>query len=215
MGIYRKRSDALLRANQSICFPRGTAWIVYSAALTSPPLAAPPSSKSHFCFPLPVQHADVKSRRSFWFFFMLFLSPKNKFPVLPYHLRPSSSSSSPAHQPSHGPSERRPSPPGAAHVGARQRRPLPRALLHRAAEGASREQLDSSLRLCQPRGHLLRSIQVECTCQVTASGCRSGWIFILFIGTNALMCVRSLVLKYSLCCSVAGKSPASLLHSGT
>lgn len=71
------------------------------------------------------------------------------------------SSSSPAHQPSHRPSEGRPGPPGAAVLGARQRRPVACALLHGAAPGASGQQLDGPLRLRQPRGHQLRCFWVK------------------------------------------------------
>lgn len=71
------------------------------------------------------------------------------------------SSSSPAHQPSHRPSEGRPSPPGAAVLGARQRRPVARALLHGATAGASRQQLDGPLGLRQPRSHQLHCFWVK------------------------------------------------------
>lgn len=89
-------------------------------------------------------------------------------------------SSSPAHQPSHSPSEGRSGPSGAAVVGARQRRPVSSALLHGAAPRAPREQLDSPLCLRQPRSHVLHSVQVGSSHQLTASGYSQGWGFILF-----------------------------------
>lgn len=176
VGIYWKRSDVVVRMHQSICFPQGTLWIVYHATLVSQLLLIP-ASESHFFFLVSCQlntaDASVKQMRAFFFsklfliaLFVLGSCCPFLFPLLAPCFYSSSSS---AHQPPPGSSKKRPGSPGVAVVGAGQRRPVSCALLHGPDERASRQQLDGPLGLCQPRGHILHSIQVECTHQVTAS----------------------------------------------
>lgn len=152
-GVYRKRSDAVVRTNQSICFPQGMRGIVYSAAFISRLLFIHQNHTFSFFFFFflicatnancekaktcvysglfsPPIHPSHQPNIPFQFF------PVNPLIPSPSFAPPSPPSSSPAHQPSHGSSERCPGPPGPAVVGARQRRPVPRALLHGAAQGA-------------------------------------------------------------------------------
>lgn len=111
------------------------------------------------------------------------LLPNVLFLIYTFGLFVHPSSSSPAHQPSHCSPERCSGPPGFAVMGARQRRPVPCALLHSAAQRTSGEQLDSPLCFSQPWVHLLHSIQVEIAYQLTVSGYSQGFICILFITT--------------------------------
>lgn len=128
-------------------------------------------SFSHICFHFSSWHS----------FSINFLYPFNvayptplllnvSFLVYTFGLFVHPSSSSSAHQPPHCSPERCSGPPGCAVVGARQRRPVSCALLHSAAPRTSREQLDGPFCFCQPRSHLLHSIQVESAYQLTVSG---------------------------------------------
>lgn len=171
VGVYQKRSDAVVRANQSICFPQGMLQIVYSATFISQLLFIHQTCTFSPLVFTTRPHANVrKQKASGW------ISP----PCIPsicdvtHHLLPNASflihtfcpsSSSPAHQSPRCSSERCSGPPCFAVVGAGKRRPVPSALLHCAAPRASREQLDGPLCLRQPRGHLLHSFQVESSYQ--------------------------------------------------
>lgn len=155
VGIYWKQCEAVVKTNQSICFPQGTLWIVYSAAFISQLVSIQLSSES-LCT---CKSEPGKSKMCVFF-------PRTAALFKIHSIRhtlvcTSGFSSSPtAHQPAHSSPERRPGPSGAAVMGARQRRPVSGAVLHSAAERASREQLDGALCLRQPRGRLLRRIQV-------------------------------------------------------
>ena len=155
----------LWETNKSICFPLEARCRLFTLQLSFPSYFSF-IRVAHCCcfFPsLSVQCSSCKCEQAINNFFLG--CPSLLVSLLPdvcvcvcVCVRPSSSS--PAHQPSHGSSEGRPGPPGVAVVGARQRRPVARALLHGAAQRASWEQLDRPLRLRQPRGLLLHSIQV-------------------------------------------------------
>lgn len=205
VGVYRKRSDAVVRINQSICFPQGALRIVYSATFI--PQLLHNQQNRIFLFHCLCKFKRAKSHfkttyESFSFFSCMFPSsisfsfilstlwltpPLRRIimsPILTLRcamslslVRVCPSSASPAHQPSHGSSERRSGPPGLVVVGARQWRPVSCALLHGAAQRASWEQLDSPLCLCQPWGHLLHSVQVERASLFSEP-------FILFVTTN-------------------------------